>query len=86
MENQQKQQAQPNQGAPGEPPLVDTLAELRMIRALQMRVNNRTQTYSKLIKTEQADTPELLDALKKLAEREERIHAVTRDIVVGRNQ
>ncbi len=86
MENQQPQQAQPGQGAPGEPPLVDTLAELRMIRALQMRVNNRTQAYSKLIKTEQADTPELLESLKKLAEREERIHAVTRDIVVGRNQ
>jgi hypothetical protein len=86
MENQQQQQGQPGQGAPGEPPLVDTLAELRMIRALQMRVNNRTQAYSKLIQAEQADTPELLEALKKLAEREERIHAVTRDIVVGRNQ
>ncbi len=85
-ENKQQQQSDPGQGAPGEPPLVDTLAELRMIRALQMRVNNRTQTYARLIEAEQADTPELFEALKKLAEREQRIHAVTRDIVIGRNQ
>ncbi len=85
MEDKQ-QQGQPAEGAPGEPPLVDTLAELRMIRALQMRVNNRTKAYSKLTQEDQVETPELLAALKKLAEREERIHAVTRDIVVGRNQ
>ncbi|MEX2112754.1 MAG: hypothetical protein WD845_06180 [Pirellulales bacterium] len=86
-DNEEKQQqGDPGQSQPGEPPLVDTLAELRMIRALQMRVNNRTQTYAKLIEAEQADTPELLEALKRLAEREQRIHAVTRDIVIGRNQ
>ncbi len=85
MEDKQ-QQGEPGQAAPGEPPLVDTLAELRMIRALQMRVNNRTKTYSKLTEEDQVETPELLDALRRLAEREERIHAVTRDIVVGRNQ
>ena len=85
MEDKQ-QQGEPGQGAPGEPPLVDTLAELRMIRTLQMRVNNRTKTYSKLTEEDQVETPELLDALRRLAEREERIHAVTRDIVVGRNR
>jgi hypothetical protein len=66
--------------------LVDTLAELRMIRALQMRVNVRTERYAQMTKTEQADKPDLLEALKRLAEREARIHQVTRDIVVGRNQ
>lgn len=81
-------QRQPNQGqvASGEPPLVDQLAELRMIRALQMRVNKRTQQYARLSEKDQADTPQLLEALRKLADREERIHKVTRDIVVGRNR
>ena len=69
-----------------EQPLVDTLSELKMIRALQMRVNVRTQRYATLTKTEQTDTPELLDALKRLAEREQRIDKVTRDIVLGRNR
>ncbi len=51
-----------------------------------MRVNTRTQHYAALTKTEQAEGPELLDALKRLAEREQRIHKVTRDIVLGRNR
>jgi hypothetical protein len=67
-------------------PLVDALAELKMIRALQMRVNKRTETYSKMIQGEQAERPELLKALEKLAERQERIHAVTRDLHLGKNQ
>jgi hypothetical protein len=67
-------------------PLVDTLSELKMIRALQMRVNVRTQRYAAMTESEQTDKPELLKALKQLADREQRIHKVTRDIVVGRNQ
>ncbi len=73
-------------GEPLDPPLVDKLAELKVIRAMQMRINNRTQRYSEKLKTEQAEQPELLTALKHLADREERIYRVTRDIVVGRNQ
>jgi hypothetical protein len=73
-------------GQPQEPPLVDLLAELRMIRALQMRVNIRTARYSILIEGEQADNAELLDALRRLAERQQRIHRVTRDLQMGKNQ
>ena len=86
MEQKAKQGEPPPSGEQDEPPLVDTLAELRMIRALQMRVNVRTERYAQMTKTEQADKPDLLEALKRLAERESRIHQVTRDIVVGRNQ
>ncbi len=78
-------------GAAGQPPdesLVDQLAELKMIRALQMRVNTRTKRYSRLLEgdAEQADRPDLVEALKHLAEREDRIHVVTHDIVVGKNK
>jgi hypothetical protein len=76
MENKDKQ-GEPQQGGQEESPLVDTLSELKMIRALQMRVNTRTERYAALSKNEQTDTPELL---------EERIHKVTRDIVLGRNR
>ncbi len=85
MENKAKH-GEPGPSEDSEPPLVDTLSELKMIRALQMRVNLRTQRYAELTKTEQTDKPELLEALKRLAEREQRIHKVTRDIVVGRNR
>lgn len=76
-----------NPGTPQEPPLIDALSELKMIRALQMRVNRRTQLYAEQLgESGQAEAPELLAALEELAEREARIFRTTRDIVVGRNQ
>ena len=73
-------------GSPQDPPLVDALAELKMIRSLQMQVNTRTQRYSKMIEGEQAENAELVEALRRLAEREQRIHRVTRDLQTGKNQ
>jgi hypothetical protein len=76
---------------PQDQPLVDELAELKMIRALQLRVNTRTQRYAKLL--DNIDDPkglaadaELREALTKLAEREQSIHQITRDIVLGKNK
>jgi hypothetical protein len=68
--------------------LVDQIAELKMIRALQMRVNTRTQRYTRMLEdgAEQAGEPDLVDAVRRLSEREERIYKTTRDIVVGRNK
>ena len=91
---QQEQQArqQGNQGGrpaePGEQPLVDKLAELKMIRTLQMRVNSRTKRFSKLLAdgAEQADEPELIDALERLAERQHKIERAAHDIVTGRTE
>jgi hypothetical protein len=62
------------------------LAELKMIRALQMRVNRRTKRYSLLCEDEQVERPELLDALGELAERQQRIYRVTRDLELGKNK
>ncbi len=76
----------PPPGQPQEPPLVDMLAELRMIRALQMRVNVRTERYSKLIDGEQASTEEMIAAVRQLAERQRRIQQITRDLDIGKNQ
>jgi hypothetical protein len=67
------------------------LAELRMVRALQMRVNTRTQRYARLLDdmddpVGQATERDLVDALGKLAERQERIHQITRGLVLGKNR
>ncbi len=67
-------------------PLVDKLAELKMIRALQMRINTRTERYSKLVEGEQAENAELVDALKRLAERQERVYRVTHDLSSGKTE
>jgi hypothetical protein len=90
MEKQkQQQQAQP--GQPQDMPLVDAIAELKMIRALQMRVNTRTQRYARLLDNGedpvgQATDQDLREALAKLAERQETIYRLTRDIVLGKNR
>lgn len=66
--------------------LVDALAELRMIRSMQMRVNTRTDQYSRLIDGEQADKADLVEALRRLAERQERIYQITRELELGKNR
>lgn len=86
-ELEQKQaKPQPAQSPSDDPALIDMLAELKMLRSLQMRVNRRTQRYSALIDGDQAEAAELLEALAELSERQERIHRATRDIAVGRNE
>ena len=86
QEKRQQQQQPPQPSEPQDQPLVDKLAELKMIRALQMRVNKRTERYSQLIDGEQAADPDLLRALGQLSDREERVRKATRDIAVGRNE
>ena len=79
LEEQKSQDAQ-QQGRQQDPALIEMLAELKMIRALQMRVNRRTARYGKLVEGEEARNPELQEALRRLAEREARIHEVTRKL------
>ena len=89
---QRDQQSRPRAGQGGgeqeEAPLVDRLAELKMLRSLQLRVNARTKRYAQLVSgpVGQADEADLLDALKRLAEREARIYQATRDIVLEKNE
>lgn len=73
---------------PGEQPLVDKLAELKMLRSLQLRVNARTQRFAQLLAegAERADEPELIEALGRLAERQQAIAQAARDIVTGRTE
>ncbi|NBV44635.1 MAG: hypothetical protein EBR86_03090 [Planctomycetia bacterium] len=72
----------------GEQPLVDKLAELKMIRSLQMRVNTRTGRFARLLAgdVEQAEEPELLEAVRRLAERQRTIERAAHDIVTGRTE
>jgi hypothetical protein len=73
-------------GQPQDPPLIEMLAELKMIRTLQVRVNRRTERYQKLIKEEQADKEDVVDALRLLGEQEARVYKVTRDLELGKNE
>ena len=76
-------------GRPADParqPLVDQLAELKMIRSLQLRVNGRTRRFAQLLGegVERAAEPELRAALERLAERQRLVERAALDIVAGR--
>ena len=91
-EKQKQQQQKPMQPSdPSARPLVDKLAELRMIRSLQFRVNGRTQRYARLLDdindpVGRANDADLRQSLLKLAEMEQRVFEITRNIVLGKNE
>ncbi|MDZ4849923.1 MAG: hypothetical protein SGI77_11605 [Pirellulaceae bacterium] len=91
MEEKKKKKDGQSQGGGGggdqEQPLVDALAELRLIKTLQLRINSRTQRLAK--DAGQIDDPKgevenagILEQLRELAGRQDKIQQVTRDILL----
>ena len=66
--------------------LVDQLAELKMIRSMQMRINKTTQRCQKLITGAAAEDPEVINVLNELSVREERLRQILHDISIGKNK
>jgi len=88
-ENKQQRQSrgQGSGGSPQEDPLVGQIAELRLIKTLQLRVNKRTdrladQSDNNEDLVGQVSDPRLQEELKELANRQEKIQTVTRDILL----
>jgi uncharacterized metal-binding protein YceD (DUF177 family) len=61
---------------PGKSPLVEKLAELKMIRSLQARINERTRLLNH-------PSPQADESLRDLADRQHRVYQITRDIAEG---
>ncbi|MBM4011055.1 MAG: hypothetical protein FJ286_06705 [Planctomycetes bacterium] len=70
-------------GEAGEQPLVSALAELKMLRTLQVRVNARTQRLGRLLDDGAAAGAEVREVLGRLAERQRAIERAAREIVKG---
>jgi len=64
--------------------LINMLAELKMLRSLQVRVNQRTISYGKQTTGEQTDDATVQGDLRKLAERQVKIEKATKDIATGK--
>lgn len=92
LEDENKPPPPPGQAPPpGEQPLVDIIAELKLIRSLEFRIKRRTDRYSKqLLEPEdpvgQAERDELIEALRKLGDRQQEVYEITRDIALGKNK
>ena len=84
---QQQEQQQQQQGNPEDEPLVDSIAELKLLKTLQLRINRRTQSLAKQTDNQedvvgQVGDPGLRGELADLAERQQKIHEVTREILL----
>ncbi len=84
-QRQQQQQGQPQQPGPQEQPLVQALAELKLIRTMETRIKKTTDRYSGLLESGESTSGDLLPLLQSLAERQNRLYRITRDLVLKRN-
>lgn len=86
QEQQQSQQNSPPNQNQGEPPLINQLEELKLVRNLQIRINRRHTRYSDLL-DDPADPighvadPEIQRALEDLAGRQKNLREIVRDII-----
>ena len=80
-QDQKKQQQQKQKEE-----LLNKLAELKMLRSLQLRINRGTKRLGRLFDGEQAEQQDILDQLRILGERQRRVQKATNDIATGKNQ
>ncbi|MGL6075757.1 MAG: hypothetical protein ACRC8S_16495 [Fimbriiglobus sp.] len=89
---QEQQQQQQQQQQPGQPPkpqdrnLLEAISELKLIRALQLQVNDRTKGNAQQYKGEQASDPIIKNELRQLAERQAKIQDMLQKIASGKNK
>ncbi|TWT61006.1 hypothetical protein Pan54_17390 [Rubinisphaera italica] len=86
LDEKKKKQGEQKQGEQPDPALVDLIAELKLLRSLQYRVNRRTKQYGRQIDGEQAADAELLELLDELSIRQARIQRATYDLSTGKNE
>jgi hypothetical protein len=80
--NPNQNQQNPNQNQK----LLDQIAELKMIRSMQLRVNSRTKVYGDKYQGEQTAEPDIQKELMDLAMRQQKIYDVTENIYKGKNK
>ncbi len=76
---------------PGERPLVNQLAELKMVRSMQERIYRRHVRYASLLDSPddpvgRAERPDLREALEKLAARQRELVEITRSVEMQSKQ
>ena len=69
-----------------EQPLVESLAELKLIRTMETRVKSTTERYSGLLESGESSADDVLPLLQDLSERQNRLYRITRDLVLRRNK
>ena len=66
--------------------MINQIAELKLIRSMQLHVNRLTQQIGTEIEAGEAPDPDQARLIRDLAERQKRIQSATDDLSVGRNK
>ena len=89
---QQDQKNQPPPGGqagappkPGDQRLIDLMAEIRLIRGLQLQVNDRTRVQGERYKGEQASDPIIQAELAQLSQRQQKLKDMVEKLSGGNN-
>jgi hypothetical protein len=74
MKSEERQQQQAQSGEQKKPPLVQLMAEIKILRSLQLRINQRTQRIDGFL-AEQSDDDQaaLIQQLEQLTTRQQRL-------------
>lgn len=86
QERDKKQQNSQGQASEDEQNLINQLSELRMIRTMQRRVNERTARYEQLLGEGKSDLSVLEKGVDELARQQLRIRQILRDLSLGKNR
>ncbi len=78
--------SKPSDSKPPDKKLIDLLAELKLIRTLQVSINNRTTTYGGKDKVEQSKDPIIQGELRQLSTRQIKLQDMIDKIANGSNQ
>ena len=73
-------------GKPGNQKLIDMLAELKLIRSLQVQVNNRTKMYGDKDKGEQSKDDLVQKELRQLSIRQTKLQEMVDKLDKGENE
>ncbi len=76
----------PPGGKPGPKPLIDQLAELKLIRAFQTQVNSRTKMYATKYTGEQASDAIIQNELRQISQRQAKLQDMIQKMVTGANK
>jgi hypothetical protein len=68
-----------------EPALIELIAELQLIRSMQVRVNERTEFYASLLEKDPSQEPTIRIAVRELADKEQKLYDILREIERAQN-
>jgi len=89
LEKKKQEESEGGQQSGGEQkeqPLIEQIAELKLIRTMETRIKSTTERYGTIIDQGPSEADDVLGLLQDLSGRQSNLYRITRDLVLKRNQ